>query len=191
MSNIRGRSARESRYSPFLSWRRPLSRVFAILAVALVAAGVAQAKLTNSKIVLGKSIGAISVGMTRAQVERLLGHGYLLGQKGVRVEIWSGLGLTFLFKGSARSAKNFGGETKNVAYETPQHIRVTSTTAEVEAAYPSLQCVNSQDSNPDRPWKSCARHGPTGRVTIFYFDAQGQGDVTRIALGANSVASMP
>jgi hypothetical protein len=165
--------------------------VFAILAVAFVAAGVAQAKLTNYHIVLGKSIGAVKVGMTRAQVESLLGHGFLIGRKGVRVELWSKPGLTFFFKGSSRSAKNFGGETSNVGYETPQHIRVTSTTAEVEGAYPSLHCIHSQDSNPDRPWKSCTRNGPIGRVTIFYFDARGQGDVTRIALGASSIASMP
>jgi hypothetical protein len=156
-----------------------------------VAAGVAQAKHTNYHIVLGKSIGAVSVGMTRAQVESLLGHGLVIGRKGVRVELWSKLGLTFFFKGSSRSAKNFGGETSNVAYETPQHIRVTSTTAEVEGAYPSLHCTDSQDSNPARPWKSCTRRGPAGRVTIFYFDASGNGDVTRIVVGASSVASVP
>jgi hypothetical protein len=165
--------------------------VFAILAVAFVAAGVAQARLTNYHIGLGKSIGAVKVGMTRAQVESLLGHGFLIGRKGVRVELWSKLGLTFFFKGSSQSAKNFGGETSNVGYETPQHIRVTSTTAEVEGVYPSLHCADSQDSNPDRPWKSCTRNGPAGRVTIFYFDAKGEGDVTRMALGASSIASMP
>jgi hypothetical protein len=165
--------------------------VFAIVAIAFVAAGVAQAKLTNYHIVLGKSIGGVKVGMTRGQVESLLGHGLVIGRKGVRVELWSKLGLTFFFKGSSRSAKNFGGETSNVGYETPQHIQVTSTTAEVEGAYPSLHCTDSQDSNPDRPWKSCTRHGPTGRVTIFYFDAKGEGDVTRIAVGASSIASMP
>ncbi len=164
--------------------------MFAILAIAFVATGVAQAKLTNYHIVLGKSIGAVSVGMTRAQVEGLLGPGLVIGRKGVRGELWSKLGLTFFFKGSSRSAKNFGGETSNVGYETPQHIRVTSTTAEVEGAYPSLHCAASQDSNPNRPWKSCTRHGPTRRVTIFYFDAQGGGDVTRIAVGASSLTSM-
>jgi hypothetical protein len=173
-----------------VSLRWAVRHLFAILAATFVAAGVAQAKLTNYHVVLGKSIGAVSIGMTRAQVERLLGHGLLIGRKGVRVELWSKLGLTFFFKGSSPSAKNFGGETNNVGYETPQHIRVTSTTAEVKGAYPSSHCVDSQDSNPDRPWKSCTRHGPTGRVTIFYFDARGGGDVTRIALGASSIASM-
>jgi hypothetical protein len=178
-------------YGSIVSPRWPLSRVVALLAVAFLAAGAAEAKLTNYHIVLGKTIGAVSVGMTRARVESLLGPGLLIGRKGVRVELWSKLGLTFFFKGSSRSAKNFGGETRNVGYETPQHIRVTSTTAEVEGAYPSLHCAASQDSNPDRPWKSCTRHGPSGRVTIFYFDAQGMGDVTRIAVGASSIASMP
>jgi hypothetical protein len=163
-----------------VSRRWPLSRVLAILAVALVAAGVAQAKLTNFHIALGQSIGAVKVGMTRAQVERRLGHGFVVGRRGVRVELWSKLGLTFFFKGSSRSAKNFGGETSNVGYATPQHVRVTSTTAEVTGAYSSLHCVDSQDSNPNRPWKSCTRHGPAGRVTIFYFDGPGRGDVTRI-----------
>jgi hypothetical protein len=178
-------------YGSFVSPLRHRSRAFAILVVAFVATGVAQAKLTNYHIVLGKSIGAVKVGMTRAHVESLLGHGLLIGRKGVRVELWSKLGLTFFFNGSSQSAKNFGGETSNVAYATQQHIRVTSTTAEVEGAYPSLHCTPSQDSNPNRPWKSCTRHGPAGRVTIFYFDARGEGDVTRIALGASSIASMP
>ena len=69
--------------------------MFAIFAVSFAAAGVAQAKHTNYHIVLGKSIGAVSVGMTRAQVESLLGHGLVIGRKGVRVELWSKLGLTF------------------------------------------------------------------------------------------------
>jgi hypothetical protein len=178
-------------YGWFVSARVPISRALAILGVTFVAAAVAHATLTNHKIVLGRSIGDVSVGMTRAHVERLLGHGLLIGRKGVRVELWSKLGLTFFFKGSVRSAKNFGGETSNPAYDAPQSIRVTSTTAEVESAYPSLHCTDSQDSNPNRPWKSCTRHGPAGRVTIFYFDAHGHGDVTRIAVGAGSIASMP
>ncbi len=165
--------------------------MLATLATALIAAGVAEAKLTNHRIVLGKAIGAISVGMTRSSVEGILGPGRDIGGRGTRVELWSKLGLTVFFKGGSRAARNFGVETTNVAYDAPQNIRVTSTTAEVEAAYPSLQCTDSQDSNPDRPWKSCTRQGPAGRVTVFYFDAQGQGDVTRIVVGANSVASMP
>lgn len=178
-------------YGSSVSKRWPLRPVLVALAVSCVAAGAAQAKHTNYHIVLGKSIGAVSVGMTRAQVEGLFGHGLVLGRNGVRLELWSKLGLTFFFRGSSPAAKTFGGETNNVAYETPQHIRVTSTTAEVEGAYPSLHCTDSQDSNPARPWKSCTRHGPAGRVTIFYFDASGGGDVTRIVVGASSVAALP
>jgi hypothetical protein len=99
-----------------------LTIVVVAFVVAFVAGEVAQAKLTNYHIVLGKSIGAVSVGMTRAQVERVLGPGFVIGRKGARVELWSKLGLTFFFKGSSRSAKSFGGETSNVGYETAQHV---------------------------------------------------------------------
>lgn len=166
-----------------------LSSIAVIAIVALLLSVAAQAKLTNHKIVLGKSIGDISVGMTRAQVEQRLGKGLVIGRMGVRVEDWLQLGLAFFFRGSGPTAKNFGGETRNPAYHTPQGIRFGSTTAQVLAAYGSAHCADSGDSNPDHLYKECTRHGPTGRVTIFYFD--GMGEVSRIALGADSVASMP
>jgi len=170
-----------------------------LLAVALTASAVAQAKLTSDKIVLGRAMGDIAVGMTRAHVEGLvdpsLGRGLVIGGRGVRVEVWARKGakisLSAFFKGASLTSRAIGFVTNNPAYSGPHNIRVTSTTAEVEAAFPSLHCSDSQDSNPDRPYKSCAVYGPSGRVTIFYFDAPGAGDVTRIALGVASIASMP
>jgi hypothetical protein len=176
-------------YGPGVSRTGRLSSTLLIAIVALVASGAAQAKLTNHRIVLGKSIGDISVGMTRAQVEQRLGNGVVFGHMGVRVEDWHKLGLSFFFRGSGPTAKNFGGVTNNPAYHTPQGIRFGSRTAGVLAAYGSGHCVASGDSSPDHPYKECTRHGPSGRVTIFYFD--GVGEVDRIALGADSIASSP
>jgi len=150
--------------------------------------GLAQAKPTNPKIVLGQSIGDVSVGMTRARVERILGHGLVMGHTGVRVEIWSKWGLSVFFKGALQSAKTIGGVTNNPGYATPQRIRFGSTTANVEGAYPSLHCKESDAPTPDNPWKSCTRDGPSGRATIFYFDVEGE--VNRIAVGVSSIASL-
>jgi hypothetical protein len=157
------------------------------LAIAALATGIAQAKPPNAKIVLGQSIGGVSVGMTRAAVERILGHGTVMGHTGVRVEIWPRWGLSFFFKGSAPSAKTIGGVTNNAAYETPQKIRLGSPTAAVEGAYPSLHCKASDAPTSEHPWKFCTRAGPTGRATIFYFDVEG--DVERITVGVSSLAS--
>src|SRR5271166_2510155 len=160
----------------------------AIVAVAFAASGVAEATPTNPKITLGQSIGDVSVGMTRARVERILGHGLVMGHTGVRVEIWSKWGLSFFFKGSSPAAKTIGGVTNNPGYATPQHIGYGSSTAKVEAAYPSLSCKASDAPTAENPWKFCTRSGPSGRVTIFYFDSEG--DVVRIAVGVSSIASL-
>jgi hypothetical protein len=158
------------------------------LAVGIMTAGAADAKLTNHRIVLGKSIGAISVGMTRARVEQLLGSGLVIGgKKGIVVESWNKLGLGFFFKGRSQSAKTLGGVTTNPAYDTPQGIRVGSTTQDVTGAYGSAHCFKSDNVAPEHPYKRCERHGPAGRVTVFYFDAAG--DVDRIAVGTDSIAS--
>jgi hypothetical protein len=159
-----------------------------IVAVVFTVNGVAQAKPTNPKITLGQSIGDVSVGMTRARVERILGHGLVMGHTGVRVEIWSKSGLSFFFKGSSPAAKTIGGVTNNPGYATPQHIRYGSTTATVEAAYPSLNCKASDAPTAENPWKFCTRNGPSGRATIFYFDTEGE--VVRIAVGVSSLASL-
>jgi hypothetical protein len=164
----------------------------AILLVAFLTAGVARAaKIKDVEIVPGKSIGPVSVGMTRAQVEGILGRGVVLGRKGTRVEEWSSPGLAFFFKGSSRSAKTFGGVVSKAYFATAQHISVGAKTAQVEGAYPSLHCKPSEDpEHPEHPWKSCTRLGPPGRITIFYFD-KSEGEVTRIAVGASSIASTP
>jgi hypothetical protein len=159
-----------------------------VAATALLAAA-ADAKPTNPKIVLGKSIGDIKVGMTRAGVEKSLGPGQLAGHKGVRVEDWPKLGVAVFFNGAKPSSKTIGAETINPAYYTPQGIRFGSPTKDVTTAYGTANCVNADNPTPENPYKECTRHGPAGRVTIFYFDPPG--DVDRIVVGANSIASLP
>jgi hypothetical protein len=160
------------------------------LAVAILIASSAGAKLTNHRIVLGKSIGAISVGMTRARVEQILGLGVVIGgRKGVLVESWNKLGLAFFFKGRSESAKTLGGVTTNPAYDTPQGIRIGSTTQDVTSAYGSAHCFKADNVTAENPYKRCERHAPAGRVTVFYFDVSG--DVDRIAVGTDSIASQP
>ena len=155
----------------------------AALSVLVLAPG-AQAKLTDHTIVLGTSIGGISIGTTRAQVEQRLGHGRLLGHGRGRIENWPKLGLAFTFKGASPLARSVAGVTNNPGYATPEGIRFGSTTADVTNAYPSLQCVGSDDINPDHPYKKCRRAGPQGRRTEFDFDHSG--DVILIAVGLAS-----
>jgi hypothetical protein len=157
--------------------------------VVVLVAVTADAKPTNPKIVLGQSIGDIKVGMTRARVERILGPGQVIGHKGVRIEDWPKLGLGVFFKGGKLSAKTIGAETNNPAYYTPQGIRFGSATKAVTGAYGTANCVSADNPTPENPYKECTRHGPAGRVTIFYFDPAGE--VDRIALGADSIASLP
>jgi hypothetical protein len=157
--------------------------------VVVLLAAAADAKPTNSKIVLGQSIGDIKVGMTRAKVEKILGAGEVIGHKAVRIEEWSKLGLGVFFKGGKLSAKAFGAETNNPGYFTPQGIRFGSATKAVTGAYGTANCVSADNPTPEAPYKECTRHGPAGRVTIFYFDPAGE--VVRIALGADSIASLP
>jgi hypothetical protein len=168
---------------------RAVSSSFLLSAAVFLLAAAADAKPTNPKIVLGKSIGDVKVGMTRAGVERILGTGLVLGHKGVRIEDWPKLGIGVFFKGGSRSAKAFGAETRNPGYQTAQGIRFGSTAKAVTSAYGSGGCVSADNPTPEDPYKECTLHGPPGRVTIFYFDALGE--VERIALGAGSIASLP
>jgi hypothetical protein len=154
--------------------------LIAVLSVLVVAPG-AQAKLTDHSIVLGTSIGGLSIGTTRAQVEHRLGRGRLLGHGRGRIENWPKLGLAFTFKGASPFAKAVAGVTRNPAYATPEGIRFGSATADVTNAYPSLQCTDSGDSSPGHPYKKCRRAGPQGRETEFDFDQSG--DVILIAVG--------
>jgi len=141
--------------------------VLAAVCVA-VAAGPASAKLTNDRITLGQAIGSVRVGMTRAQVHRILGR----PTGGKTLEVYAKLGLTVgYFRGS--TAVTVG--TRNPAYATAKGVGpYRSTRAEVLATYPGAYCNTGQTI--------CDLVGPKGRVTRFKFNSQNDLVVVGVAL---------
>ena len=89
----------------------------AMLAAACVAIAAvpASAKLTNHRIALGQAIGAVHIGMTRAQVHRILGH----PSGGKALEVYAKLGLTV---GFFHTSKAVTVGTRNAAYATAKGI---------------------------------------------------------------------
>jgi hypothetical protein len=173
---------------------RNTSIAFAVaLAVAVPAAAGPRAAssrfhLTSSTITLGRSIGNLKIGMTIAQVAAYLGPGQLLNSRHKGVVSFYQYGnpssgsYTALFAGHPRIAVNIGEHTG--VMHTPEGIRLGSTLAQLEAAYPQLQCETGlREAQPESATGFCDLHQPRGRATRFGL-THGEVDVIGVARSA-------
>jgi hypothetical protein len=127
--------------------------VLAAVVAACVAAGAAQAVSITHTIVLDRSIAGVSLGETRAAIERRIGPGSLVSSRTAttgRVDRFAydaaGLYVTYASTGAARASLAAGRavvlETTWTSFTTPQGVHVGSPLRAVRTI-PSISCFGS------------------------------------------------
>ncbi len=145
-----------------------------LTATVLAAAPAADAKLKSHKIVPGRSVGGVSIGMTRHQVEGMLGADHVKKasiKRGFYLAEYANYGILVYYRGGS-NAGVVGVSTSASSFKTPEHISVGSSLGELESAYPDLLCGGQTEGpakpDPSQPYSGyCDHEGPSGRVTRF------------------------
>ena len=143
-------------------------RVAAGIVVFAAAALVPAASALEATVTPGVGIGKVRIGMTRAQVERVLGHGELLSERapvagttyleyGWDFASWS---VGFVRHGKTLRASQVGTSLR--AQRTRSGVGVGSTFRAVARAYPQAVCRNYYVSMGSQVTKD-----PTERATSF------------------------
>ncbi len=155
--------------------RRYAGVAAAALAMAVLAAAPpADAKLKSHKIAPGRSIGGVSIGMNRLQVEGMLGPDHVKKasiKRGFYLAEYANYSIVVVYRGGSNAAV-VGVSTHASNFKTPEHISVGSSLGELESVYPDLLCGGQTGGpakpDPGQPYSGyCDHRGPSGRVTRF------------------------
>jgi hypothetical protein len=144
-----------------------------VIVAVILAGSLVVCAVTQARIVVGRSIDGVRLGMSHADVVRILGRGKLEPGGGSEYEYRHGAYQVIFTSGHATSVETFDRDQR-----TSDGLRVGSSLAEVRAREPRLRCASS-DGEMDCYLGSIRRRH---RYTDFFFES-GPSSMTAVIVG--------